>query len=775
MPHLAHRRALIIGVGTYLDSTIQSVPQTAREAEQIAAALQDERVAAYAPAHVTLLTHQQTTREKTLAALQALAEHARADDTVFIFFSGHGAWGDDGVYYFGTHDVQLGARGRFKANTGLSQTELLECLRAIPAKKILLIINACFSGALNPTLDAASTQPPFGAPPSERVLDELLASGEGRAIITASRDEQPSRFDWNEPHTFFGQALLDGLCGNEVATRSGYIGLAELYEFIYARVLARTQDAQPPQEPMLSLVGSVGAFPIAFAHGVNTPTDASLLQPISSASKGVRVVELNLEQNVGAGNQGINVQAGGDVRVGGDVVGESKSESQITNSPGAQINTLQVEKVEGGLTFAPVNTTNIYTDTYKPARFTRAWWLWAIQKYPLRFLLLAIAVWLALALLLKIFPFQDRLGWQSLGLNVPRATQIFRAGSMLFVGGNNTQHTCASPDVALWRQPAPNVAWERIAAPILCFELSGKGKVLTDITGFSASPANPERVYMATSNLGILVSDKSGESDSWYKPRNDGLTNLDILQVAAHPTQPERVYALGRGDGLYRSDDGGDTWRRLDMSEKVTCPSGSAPMQRILNSGAIGVTPTRVIVGTGDPENSSPSAHVSAGLYVSDDDVCWRKVHGEEYIEYRAIVPVSSDSERVLFHTRNWNKNPDEKPHEVWSLALDAPSVAPRLLWSYDRTLGAITAQGNNWYAASELGQVFQGALIGTGEVVELPALPICFLACDVAWARDDNENVPILLASPVFDDGNLFGGRVLRQGQVDWWHALAP
>ena len=42
------------------------------------------------------------------AALDALADQTSAEQTVFLFYCGHGDYGDDGNYYFGTHLSRYG-------------------------------------------------------------------------------------------------------------------------------------------------------------------------------------------------------------------------------------------------------------------------------------------------------------------------------------------------------------------------------------------------------------------------------------------------------------------------------------------------------------------------------------------------------------------------------------------------------------------------------------------------------------------------------------------
>jgi uncharacterized caspase-like protein len=230
---------------------------------------------------------------------------------MFLYFCGHGVLGEDGVYYFTTHDTVLTPGNLVRKGTGVSGPEILDRLRAIPARKLLFVINACFSGHLSPALGAPAGG--IGTPPSATLGVEILATGEGRALITASRPTQKSYYRHSDPHTFFGQALIDGLRGRGMADSGGYIGLYELYQHIYARVKAATHGAQ---EPVLTILQGVGPFPVAIYPGGNPDTLAPPpIRQTPPPDAAVEVVERATVQAIGRGAQAFHIQAGGDVAI----------------------------------------------------------------------------------------------------------------------------------------------------------------------------------------------------------------------------------------------------------------------------------------------------------------------------------------------------------------------------------------------------------------------------------------------------------------------------
>ncbi len=174
MPTFPNAHALLIGIGSYAHAPAMDVPVTARDAGAVAAVLRDPRFCGYPADRVRLLSDAAATRAGVLAALEALATGAGADDTVLIFYAGHGEYGDDG-YYLTTHDTQFAQR-KVVRGSGVSAAELIARLRAIPARRLLLIVNACHAGELSPVLGPGAA--PFtGEPLPANAAAALLATG----------------------------------------------------------------------------------------------------------------------------------------------------------------------------------------------------------------------------------------------------------------------------------------------------------------------------------------------------------------------------------------------------------------------------------------------------------------------------------------------------------------------------------------------------------------------------------------------------------------------
>lgn len=257
--------ALIIGVGQYQHMSKYNVPIAARDAAAVAETLKNPAICGYPEGNVTLLTDQAATRAAILSTLDVLSTHLDAESTLFLFFVGHGVYGTDGNYHLTTHDSQLQG-SRIVPDTGVSETELLEHLRQIKTKRMLLVINACHSGNLSPSFDIGDDTLDSQPPPT-KLADALLSTGEGRITITACRPEQKSWIGSGNL-SIFTKAVVDGLKGGTPNNR-GYISAFGLYEHVYHESKDAAEEIGQEQEPELTVLKGVGPFPVALYRGAS--------------------------------------------------------------------------------------------------------------------------------------------------------------------------------------------------------------------------------------------------------------------------------------------------------------------------------------------------------------------------------------------------------------------------------------------------------------------------------------------------------------------------
>lgn len=322
--------ALLIGVGTYQYAPRMNVQVTVADAQEVAAVLRDPQFCGYPQQQVSLLQEQSATRDGILSSLDALAARTTENDTVLLFYCGHGDYGEDGAYYLTSYDTQF--RGaKVVQGTGVSQQELLAKLQALTARRVLLIFNACHSGEISPVLGAEEAFTGQSLP--DQTAAALLATGEGRVIITACRENQVS-FIGSGKLTIFTQALVDGLRGTGTSSQHGYISAYDLYTHVYFTVgaeIRRTVSEALRQryggtsEPELTVLKGVGPFAVSLYRGATMLGDFSA--PERPADETVfREVDPAYSREM------LQLQIGGDI-VGRDKVGGH----QVTGNVGGHV------------------------------------------------------------------------------------------------------------------------------------------------------------------------------------------------------------------------------------------------------------------------------------------------------------------------------------------------------------------------------------------------------------------------------------------------------
>jgi hypothetical protein len=172
-------RALLIGFGADLPSTID-------DAKGLAGILKDPSRSAYPPEQVALLTGPAANRPGILAALDRLREAADEETTAIVYFSGHGfrVTSEGGKAYY------LMPRGydiKRLSETAISGAEFVERLLAIPARKLLLLLDCCHAGGLAELL-APGLQ--FAKAPMPQKSLTLLGEGRGRVVIAFNKMKQ---------------------------------------------------------------------------------------------------------------------------------------------------------------------------------------------------------------------------------------------------------------------------------------------------------------------------------------------------------------------------------------------------------------------------------------------------------------------------------------------------------------------------------------------------------------------------------------------------------
>ncbi len=235
-------KALIIGINDYNDTKIRKLKTAVKDAEAMAEVLGKE----YGFSEITLLRNKAASKESIYNALRNLAETTDENDSVLIYYAGHGEL--DRVYKDGWWvpvDAGFGDNLSY-----LSNTEVQKALRSMKARHVLLVSDSCYAGTLFGTGRSISR--------AAKLQDERYYLGlyqeQSRWGIT-SGNKEPVSDDGSEGHSVFAYQLLKEL----KKTSQPYFSARNLYDRI-APIIGNNSEQTPICQPIRNTGDQGGEF-----------------------------------------------------------------------------------------------------------------------------------------------------------------------------------------------------------------------------------------------------------------------------------------------------------------------------------------------------------------------------------------------------------------------------------------------------------------------------------------------------------------------------------
>lgn len=197
--------------------------------------------------NIFFLTDQKATKDNIESLLGTkLKRTAGKDDTVIIFYAGHGAVetdpsnpdGDGFEKYLLPHDAKLDDM----YTSAISMNDVKTIFQRIRSDRLIFIADTCYSGASGGrTMLASKTR----ANLSDKFF-ERISKGKGRVIISSSSANEVSKEDDNLKHGIFSYYLLEGLKGKADHNTDGIITISELFSFLSREIPNATGQDQHP-------------------------------------------------------------------------------------------------------------------------------------------------------------------------------------------------------------------------------------------------------------------------------------------------------------------------------------------------------------------------------------------------------------------------------------------------------------------------------------------------------------------------------------------------
>ncbi len=250
------RAALVVAVTDYVDPSLRQLRAPAGDAADLRDVLADPEVGGFS---VTSVINEKA-QQIRLAIEDFLADRS-PDDLLLVYLSCHGMIDLRRRLYFAARDT---IKDRL-ASSGVEANWLLDQLEDCRARRQVVILDCCFSGAF---AQRSKGDTDLG------IGERLVGEGRGRVVLTASRGTEYS-FE-GEPlygedaarGSVFTSALVDGIrTGAADTDRDGLISVDDAYTYAFERV----RRAGTSQTPQRWLYGAEGEILLAHAPTVSTP------------------------------------------------------------------------------------------------------------------------------------------------------------------------------------------------------------------------------------------------------------------------------------------------------------------------------------------------------------------------------------------------------------------------------------------------------------------------------------------------------------------------
>lgn len=236
-----HAYAVIVGVERYRD--LPRVEYAIRDAEMVKLYL--VKALGYKEQNIVMLLDDRVTRSQLEARLEQwlpkqVAEHH--DSEVFVYYGGHGAPDQNTNQSF---IVPYDGDPLFLETTAYPVNRLYKVLGDLPAKRVIVVVDSCFSGTGGRSVIAKGARPMLMT-----VTDPVIASS-NLIVLSAAASNQISSTYMDKRHGLFTYYFLKGIQGEADANKDSVVEVQELDAYLKSTVPTMARRMNVDQTPQL--------------------------------------------------------------------------------------------------------------------------------------------------------------------------------------------------------------------------------------------------------------------------------------------------------------------------------------------------------------------------------------------------------------------------------------------------------------------------------------------------------------------------------------------
>ncbi len=232
---MGRKIALVIGNSEYDDASLARLITPSEDVNDLATLLKSPDIGGFDEVSA-LVNESATPLRRSIARLFA---QKTPDDLLLLYFSGHGVLDDQGQLYLAVKDTER----ELLSGTAIPASFITGEMDRSRSRRQVLMLDCCHSGAF-----ARGSKGVVGA--SVGTASAFEGTGYGRVVLTAT---DATQYAW-EGDQVIGQAdnsvfthfMIEGLqTGQADQDHDGRVTLDELYDYVYAQVVAKTPRQTP--------------------------------------------------------------------------------------------------------------------------------------------------------------------------------------------------------------------------------------------------------------------------------------------------------------------------------------------------------------------------------------------------------------------------------------------------------------------------------------------------------------------------------------------------
>jgi Caspase domain len=242
--------AVLIGVESYRD--LPKVDFAQRDVETIKGYLIN--ALGYPEDHIMVRTNERATRSDFESYLERwLENNVEKGSEVFIYYSGHGSPHPKSGQPF---LVPFDGDPQYLDKTAYPVERLYQTLAKLPAERVVVVLDSCFSGTGGRSIIAKGARPVGLAIESPSMP---TMAGKKMVVFSASQNNQVSSAFPEKQHGLFTYYFLKGFQGSADKDSNGLVSVGELQDYVRTEVQRQSRKMNSEQTPQITTAGGTQA------------------------------------------------------------------------------------------------------------------------------------------------------------------------------------------------------------------------------------------------------------------------------------------------------------------------------------------------------------------------------------------------------------------------------------------------------------------------------------------------------------------------------------